>query len=133
MEVQRLSDEVILDVLVNAKKKYSKVILTDNLVGMCRFIDEFLCEPSYRNMIDLYFNLRENNSEELDEWYKRFTGYNYIKEFIPEFVPETFGCEVMTYWWPLTDTMSRKLAFDKLIGIYKEKIKNKENEISVHT
>lgn len=40
-----------------------------------------------------------------------------------EFNREFFGGEDRLYWWPVTNTEARIEAFDKLIEIYKNKIK----------
>lgn len=54
-----------------------------------------------------------------------------VADYIPEFKPETFeGVDInpsiflyQRFWWPITDKESRILAMDKLIEIYKQKVK----------
>ena len=41
----------------------------------------------------------------------------------PEFNHAFLGGEDKIYWWPVTDTEARITAFNKLIKIYKDKIK----------
>lgn len=55
-----------------------------------------------------------------------FNYYRFISESIPEFKPITFGIAANPshHWWPVNNTQIRIEAFDKLINIYKEKIKN---------
>lgn len=43
-----------------------------------------------------------------------------LQEHIPEFKPETFG---ITEWWPAEDVTARLDAFNTLLDIYKNKIK----------
>ena len=50
-----------------------------------------------------------------------------IQLIIPEYTPEFFNVErskVDGYWWPLDDVQSRINALDKLIQVYKDKLKN---------
>lgn len=49
-----------------------------------------------------------------------------ISKVIPEFKPQTFGLEQMLTrgpWWPRSDKQSRLGAYDKLIEIYTNKLK----------
>ena len=55
--------------------------------------------------------------------YKNDT-YDYIRNIIPEFNPIYLNVpSKMGYWWNFSDYKSRIEAFDKLINLYKTKIK----------
>ena len=50
--------------------------------------------------------------------------YNYIQKIIPEFNPIYLDAPYQYgYWWALGDIESRIKAFDKLIQLYKSKLK----------
>lgn len=50
--------------------------------------------------------------------------YSYIQEIIPEFNPIYLDAPYQEgYWWALGDIESRIKAFDKLIHLYKTKLK----------
>lgn len=100
--MERLSDKVIYDILVGAKKLYC----SDALVfGMCFSIDA-MASPLCPSL---------GYQEE----------YTYLYDLIPEFNPVDLNApyKIMSgYWWPKDDQASRLRAFDKLISIYREKL-----------
>lgn len=104
----KLTNEDILSVLYTAKSKFITDRNTHNYApNMCFYIQ------TYINII-----------------FKTYIYYSKIKDIIPEFIPKTFGLNIEhnywwddTFWWNVNDIDSRINAFDKLIEIYKNKIK----------
>ena len=99
----KLTNEDILCVLYTAKSKFITDRNTHNYApNMCFYIQDAI------NII-----------------FKTYIYYSKIKDIIPEFIPETFGVNIEydSYWWNVEDVDSRINAFDKLIEIYKNKLK----------
>ena len=99
----KLTNEDILCVLYTAKSKFITDRNTHNYAfGMCFYI---------QNCINFIFDT--------------YIYYSEIKHIIPEFVPKTFNINVEYnhLWWDADDIDSRIKAFDKLIEIYKNKLK----------
>lgn len=99
----KLTNKDILCVLYAAKSKLIADRNTNNYsAGMCYYI---------QNCISFIYNT--------------YIYYSEIKHIIPEFIPETFGLNVEygSFWWDINDDVSRIKAFDKLIDLYKTKIK----------
>ena len=59
-----------------------------------------------------------------DKYTNEFYNYSYIRKIIPEFNPIYLDAPYQEgYWWALGDIESRIRAFDKLIHLYKTKLK----------
>ena len=99
----KLTNEDILCVLYTAKAQFIADRNTPNYgISMCFYIQQ-----SLKSIFNIYVY------------------YSKIKDIIPEFIPETFGVNIEYdfYWWNVEDVDSRINAFDKLIEIYKNKLK----------
>lgn len=96
---QRKEIKLIIEYIKFAKKYYLKCINDGTYIGMC-----------------LAFNHANLNKR----YYNKHITYRLIPEFNSKFLN---GNGNEPYWWPLKDSKSRINAFDKLIKVYKTKIK----------
>ena len=96
---QRKEIKLIIEYIKFAKKYYLKCVNNGTYIGMC-----------------LAFNHASLN----DRYYNKHITYRLIPEFNPKFLN---GNGNEPYWWLLKDSKSRINAFDKLINLYKTKIK----------
>lgn len=56
-----------------------------------------------------------------------FSSMIHLKERVPEFNPSFFGVNSCYHdggWWPISDKVSRIQAFNLLINVYENKLKN---------
>lgn len=98
--------KVILKIIKEAKEDYQN----EPLSGLC-------CV--------LLKSIKRNAKELEDGLSEKILFYDEITKYIPEFNKEFFGIKNNhAYWWPIEDKNSRIEALNKLIHVYKQKIKS---------
>ena len=103
---QKNNYKVILKIIKEAKEEYQN----EQLVGLCSV---------------LLKSIKRNAKELEDGLSERIIFYYEIPKYIPEFNRKFFGIKnEHAYWWPIDDKKSRIEALDKLIHVYKQKIKS---------
>ena len=96
---QRKEIKLIIEYIKFAKKYYLKCINNGTYIGMC-----------------LAFNHASLNKR----YYNKDITYRLIPEFNSKFLN---GDSDKAYWWPIKYTKVRLEAYDKLINLYKTKLK----------
>jgi hypothetical protein len=103
---QKNKYKVILKIIKEAKKEYQD----EPLGGLCSV---------------LLKSIKRNAKELEDGLSEKILFYDEIPKYIPEFNIEFFGIKNNhDYWWPIEDKISRIEALNKLIHVYKQKIKS---------